>query len=79
MLSPARSTARSASGDLGKLNVEGRKAKAIVTQLLEHPEGQNVFSKVVIEAASAIPAWFIDVIQEADIAVEVLQNARRDT
>lgn len=56
---------------LEKLNVEGRKAEAIVTQLLEHAEGQNVFSKVVIEATDTIPAWFIEVIQEAGITVDV--------
>jgi hypothetical protein len=56
---------------LEQIQRTGQRAQSIVEQVLGHAEGQNVFSKVVIEATGQVPDWFIHLIEEEGIVVEV--------
>lgn len=50
---------------------QGMKAAEIIQQVMGHAQGQNVFSKVVIESVGAAPAWFVQLLEAEGIIVEV--------
>jgi hypothetical protein len=56
---------------LEQKGITGEKAESIVRQMLKHAEGQDVFSKVVIEATGILPDWFVNVLEQEGITVEV--------
>ena len=56
---------------LEQKGITGEKAESIVRQMLKHAEGQDVFSKVVIEATGILPDWFVNVLEQEVITVEV--------
>ena len=56
---------------LKQLGRTGHKVEDIVKQVWGHAEGQNVFSKVVIESRGSMPEWVATLLEQEGILVEV--------